>query len=375
MRKLQALIRAILLRRMKTSMIDGKPIIVLPPKVEHIQHVVFNEDEAAYYKALETHTQIIFNKYVKAGTVGKNYSNMLVLLLRLRQACDHVHLIQLFSEAETSAGPAADLSAQVSIDLAKSLEPEVVARIVAAEAFECPVCYDASENPTIVIPCGHDTCSECLSKISDQAVQANIAEGNGEGAPTYKCPTCRGVLQMDKIIDYRTFKQVHMPDAVVGEQLPLAEDDYSETESDDSTDSDSETESEADDNGDLRDFIVPDDVDDTEVEATADEDEADEDDDHSDRKKRNSRSQPKPKSKKRSKRDRKLAKARKGKAKEDLKKQPISFAMMKKDASKNIAARRRYMRYLRKVRAPKPHPGSKDRPGSYHFNGPHRAGS
>src|SRR2546430_16833950 len=84
MRRLQAVLKAILLRRVKTSLIDGQPIITLPPKVEEIQHVVFSDDEQAFYSALETKTQIQFNKYLKANTVGKNYSNILVLLLRLR---------------------------------------------------------------------------------------------------------------------------------------------------------------------------------------------------------------------------------------------------------------------------------------------------
>jgi hypothetical protein len=36
MRKLQVVLKAILLRRSKTSLIDGKPIIILPEKTEEI---------------------------------------------------------------------------------------------------------------------------------------------------------------------------------------------------------------------------------------------------------------------------------------------------------------------------------------------------
>ena len=134
MRKLQAVLKAILLRRVKTSLIDGKPIITLPPKTEEIQHVVFSEDEKDFYNALETKTKIQFNRYLKADTVGKNYSNILVLLLRLRQACCHPHLIQDFEEA---APAGADIDMNAMMDLAKSLSPEVVARLLAAEdAFE-----------------------------------------------------------------------------------------------------------------------------------------------------------------------------------------------------------------------------------------------
>ena len=138
MRKLQAVLKAILLRRTKTSLIDGKPIINLPPKTEEIQHVVFSEDEQSFYHALESRTQIQFNKYLKAGTVGRNYSNILVLLLRLRQACCHPHLIHDFEDA---APAVADLSAEAMMELARSLAPEVVARLLEANGvFEVSIC-------------------------------------------------------------------------------------------------------------------------------------------------------------------------------------------------------------------------------------------
>jgi SNF2 family DNA or RNA helicase len=130
MRKLQAVLKAILLRRTKTSLIDGKPIIELPPKTEEIQHVVFSEEEQDFYNALENKTKIQFNKYMRANTVGKNYSNILVLLLRLRQCCCHPHLITDFEEAP------ADISTDTMMELARSLAPDVVSRLLAAEAFE-----------------------------------------------------------------------------------------------------------------------------------------------------------------------------------------------------------------------------------------------
>ena len=92
MRKLQALLKAILLRRTKKSQIDGKSILDLPERTTEQSHAIFSDDELAFYKALETHTQLTFNKYLRANTVGRNYSNILVLLLRLRQA------VSLFSE-------------------------------------------------------------------------------------------------------------------------------------------------------------------------------------------------------------------------------------------------------------------------------------
>jgi SNF2 family DNA or RNA helicase len=221
MKKLQAVLKAILLRRTKTSKIDGNPILTLPEKTEEVVHAIFNEDEQAYYTALETKTLIQFNKYVKAGTIGKNYQNILVLLLRLRQAACHPHLIMDFEEAPAEA------SIEDMETWAKTLLPDVIRRIVdAVVPFECPVCYDPIPNPRIVIPCGHDTCSECLVKIAGNVQQEAIAEGNEAGDA--KCPTCRGKVDMKKIIDYETFKKVHMGER----EDPVAEDNETDSEDD-----------------------------------------------------------------------------------------------------------------------------------------------
>ena len=162
---LQVLCKAIMLRRTKKSTFEGQPILVLPERTTEVENPEFSEDEETFYRALESRTQLQFNKYLRAGTVGSSYSAILVLLLRLRQACCHPHLIKDFG-----VSAAADVSPDTLIDLAKSLDPQVVERIKATGGnFECPVCYDAVTNPAIFIPCGHDTCSDCFARIADPA--------------------------------------------------------------------------------------------------------------------------------------------------------------------------------------------------------------
>mgnify|MGYP003634235794 CR=1 FL=1 len=347
MRRLQVLLKAILLRRTKKSMIDGKPIITLPEKTEEVQHVVFDDDEKAFYTALETKTALQFNKYMKAGTVGKNYTNVLVLLLRLRQACCHPHLIHDFDQ------PPPDVeNAEVMMDLAKGLVPEVVNRILGADgAFECPVCYDVFVNPKLITPCGHDTCSECMTRISDQAAQQNVAEG-GEGDNHLKCPTCRGPLSMDKVIDYSVFKQVHAPEGGDEETARENRDSEDDSETESETDSDSASDSEVDDGGDLKGFVVPDDIEDTEDEAEENNDADDDDDDDeanadsNESKSKNVKDKSKGKSKSKSKDKNKRKDKSKGKKPE--KKVHVSIAMLKKEATRTVDGRRRYMKYLRK---------------------------
>ena len=164
------------------------------------------------------------------------------------------------------------------LELAAKLPDNVVARIKEANGnFECPVCYDAVENPAIFVPCGHDTCSECFAKIADPA-QAT-ARGD-DGSANARCPNCRGPINSKSVIDYEVFKKVHLKPAEPEAEAGETEGDIcdAETESEASTDSDSDTES--DDSDELEDdtldgFIVNDD----DEEEPATESEAEDDDD------------------------------------------------------------------------------------------------
>jgi SNF2 family DNA or RNA helicase len=81
MQRVQALLKAVCLRRTKTCMVDGKPILNLPDRNVEIVHAPFSHDESAFYHALENRIRERFNAYVKAGTVMKNYSNVRTLSL------------------------------------------------------------------------------------------------------------------------------------------------------------------------------------------------------------------------------------------------------------------------------------------------------
>ena len=331
MQQLQALLKAILLRRTKKSQIDGKPILSLPERTTQAQHAVFDEDELAFYKALESQTQLQFNKYLRAGTVGRNYSNVLVLLLRLRQACCHPHLIKDFG---MSSG-VTDLSVTDMIKLAKALAPDVVARIKeqGESALECPVCMDSSDNATIFVPCGHSTCSECFARISDPSQAIAGGDANEGRNAEVKCPNCRGKIVLNMIIDHNAFKKAHMPELFPGEEAGLEADEESTSDSD--SDSDSEEEEETDDPT-FGGFVVDDDV-------VSDSSESEGDKAEGYRKgktpfEKSSGKPIKPKKKK---------SKGKGKAKEDRPPRK-SLAQLKKEGMRNAKARKRYLKRLKR---------------------------
>ena len=325
MKKLQALLKAILLRRTKKSKIDGNPILTLPPRVDVIEHSIFDEEQQKFYKDLEEHTQTKFNRYLRANTIGRNYSNVLVLLLRLRQACCHPYLIKNHG---VEVGGTGGMSVDAMITLAQGLSIDVVKRIKEAGAIECPVCMDFAENATIFIPCGHSTCSECFTRIQDptQAMRDDAADGNH-----IKCPNCRGKVDPKQITDYESFKKVHMPDSIAdeGDDNPSLEDDII-TDSEDDSDSDSDA---SDDGSDLAGFVVADDVVDDESNSEGDDDaEA---------------SKPVKAEKSKPTKERKKKKVQKGKGKaEDTKKPKLTLDQLKQDARKSASARRKYLRRL-----------------------------
>ncbi|KAK8162571.1 SNF2 family N-terminal domain-containing protein [Phyllosticta citrichinensis] len=198
--KLRTLLKATLLRRNKDSIVDGRPILELPPKTISFENVEFDEDQREFYNAIEHRTQLRFNKYLREGTVGTQYTQILVLLLRLRQACCHPNLIRDFAEKIPT-----DLNNNDLSEFAEKLSPDVVRRIKEENgAFSCPICLDGTANPAIFFPCGHTACSECFATLTEPA-RAQAADG-------LRCPECRGNINAKEITDYNAFKKVHQPD-------------------------------------------------------------------------------------------------------------------------------------------------------------------
>lgn len=78
-----------MLRRVKTTMINGRPILELPNRKIDVVDCPFDADERAFYESVNERVQTSLNKLEKQGGAAKNYTHMLVLLLRLRQGLYH----------------------------------------------------------------------------------------------------------------------------------------------------------------------------------------------------------------------------------------------------------------------------------------------
>lgn len=209
--KLQALFRSFTLRRTKDSRLDGKPIIELPPRTDKPSFVEFNDEQRAFYQALEVQQQLKFNKYLRNGAVMKNYIHILILLLRLRQACDHPFLLKNLGIPEGTK-----LDEKQMIKLACRLPSDVVQRLKRQQRFECLLCSSVTDNPVIVYPCGHHICSSCFTASVSVVETEDFGNGGAddETNPRKKsvvpCPgeNCQHAITPTSIVCYNFLTDV-----------------------------------------------------------------------------------------------------------------------------------------------------------------------
>ncbi|GJN17486.1 hypothetical protein PR202_gb04557 [Eleusine coracana subsp. coracana] len=176
-KKLQVVLKTVMLRRTKgqyismivtllvvcaylesnhaATMLDGKPIISLPPKTVSLKTVDFTSEERSFYNTLEAESREQFKEYAAAGTVKQNYVNILLMLLRLRQACDHPHLVR---------GHESTSSWMSSLEVAKKLpverQQELLNCLQSCSAI-CALCNDAPEDAVVTL-CSHVFCNQCI---------------------------------------------------------------------------------------------------------------------------------------------------------------------------------------------------------------------
>ncbi|XP_019423648.1 PREDICTED: helicase-like transcription factor CHR28 isoform X1 [Lupinus angustifolius] len=156
-RKLQAVLKTIMLRRTKGTLLDGEPIISLPPKSVELKKVDFSREERDFYSRLEADSRAQFQEYANAGTVKQNYVNILLMLLRLRQACDHPLLVNHYNS---------DPLWRSSVEMAKKIPQEKqisLLNCLEASLALCGICNDPPEDAVVSV-CGHVFCNQCISE-------------------------------------------------------------------------------------------------------------------------------------------------------------------------------------------------------------------
>ena len=236
-RRLQAILRAVMLRRTKQSRINGEPIVRLPPRtVVHSRRVFLPAEQKAYAR-LQAEYRGKMEEFAAAGTVSSNYVNLLHMLLRLRQACNHPSLVGGVRAAETDATSISNRSERADTPIRKNdtdtrVSVPTGARVaVPASATAaarrlpaalrgmmravaehgrcvCSICGDPPSDPTVASCCARLFCGDCVSPRvfalptapapsagkKEKAVSETVAAADRLTADGFACPSCGTTL-------------------------------------------------------------------------------------------------------------------------------------------------------------------------------------
>ncbi|XP_024995890.1 DNA repair protein RAD5B [Cynara cardunculus var. scolymus] len=194
----KAILRPLMLRRTKdTKDKEGRPILVLPPTDIQVIECEQSEAEHDFYDALFKRSKVQFDQFVAQGKVLHNYANILELLLRLRQCCNHPFLVmsrgdsQQFSDLNKLAKRFLDTNVDSMTPNpykvpSKAYIEEVVDGLKRGENSECPICLESADDP-VLTPCAHRMCRECLLSSWRSPVSG-------------LCPICRQNLRKSDLI-------------------------------------------------------------------------------------------------------------------------------------------------------------------------------
>lgn len=214
-KKVQILLRAIMLRRVKTDTIDGKPILELPAK-----NVELNEDrlvgeELEFYTELESKNKKLASRLMKSKVRG-NYSSILTLLLRLRQSCCHSELVVIGERKSNNNRMVNGKKFENWVALYQKIkrmnfeERNLVS--TSLEMMTCSYCNEELliDNTCVLTGCGHLICDDCIDPFVEEMTQrSNGGSKMGDLGEYYiPCKDC-GKLSCDKqIVTYKLYDQV-----------------------------------------------------------------------------------------------------------------------------------------------------------------------
>ncbi|KAF8113327.1 hypothetical protein N665_0051s0021 [Sinapis alba] len=196
---IKAILRPLMLRRTKeTRDKEGSLILELPPTDVQVIECEQSEAERDFYTALFKRSKVQFDQFVAQGRVLHNYANILELLLRLHQCCNHHFLVmsrgnsQQYADLDSLTRRFLDHNPDSVSQKApsRSYIEEVIQDIRDGNKKECPICLESADDP-ILTPCAHRMCREC-PLTSWRSMSCGL------------CPICRTVLKRTELISCPT---------------------------------------------------------------------------------------------------------------------------------------------------------------------------
>ncbi|EJD05330.1 uncharacterized protein FOMMEDRAFT_138838 [Fomitiporia mediterranea MF3/22] len=180
MKRLQVVLKAIMLRRRKDSVLNGKQLLELPDRIVKIIPCAFDADEREFYESIASKVELTLNKYQQAGDIARNYTSVLVLLLRLRQACNHPSLLSkdfaLDKEAVDPRGVKDGKDLDDADDLADLLGQ------MGVSSRKCQLCQQVLNRKNSEDSVGGRYCLDCEA-IAGKSRRKSLASGAGSLPP------------------------------------------------------------------------------------------------------------------------------------------------------------------------------------------------
>lgn len=214
MKKVRILLKAIMLRRSKTDKIDGEPILELPPKEVVVDEAQLAGQELEFYSDLEQKNQKLARRLLERKSRG-NYSNVLTLLLRLRQACCHPELV-IAGEKKANGTKVANgksfeddwLRLYRRIKMMTIEQHETVSNSM--DMMICFWCMEQlePESTCVLTACGHLLCESCVEPFIDEASTASNVLTTEKGILRLPCKKCQSRTLETEIVSYKLYDQV-----------------------------------------------------------------------------------------------------------------------------------------------------------------------
>ncbi|RXW22669.1 hypothetical protein EST38_g3186 [Candolleomyces aberdarensis] len=201
----QVILESILLRRDKSMRdAEGNRIVDLPPKEEVFEYLEFAPLERKIYDSIYLTAKRDFEQLDAKGLVGKNYTHILAMLMRLRRAVLHPKLV-ITQDDQRAFSPKGDDVVEVNdllqrladngdeADKPNAFAENFLSNLTKDEVTECPICFSEIESPMLIPECMHQFCKDCI------VAHIGISEEKGQ-VPS--CPSCAtGHLQAKNLVE------------------------------------------------------------------------------------------------------------------------------------------------------------------------------
>ncbi|KAF9429063.1 hypothetical protein BGZ76_001870 [Entomortierella beljakovae] len=187
--RLQTLMKVITLRRTKSQMVDGQPLLALPTRTDHKRVLELSLNERQLYQRMESRAKQTVDQIVQENKIMKSYAHILQAILKLRQICAHYALVR-------NTGDDQAVSSEFNLTKAS----EILTLLQDSGNDQCNSCFNSFSATPVVSRCEHIFCPDCVKKLNPltfmliQRSNANVSVAQGLQID-FACPQCSSILR------------------------------------------------------------------------------------------------------------------------------------------------------------------------------------